>query len=249
MSCRAFPGGQDNEGCEIGFKQALAEFPEIKVLAKAPGHWSREPAQKLMADWLVQFPKINAVFSYADTQSLGIYTAMQQAGRTDIKIASANGQIEGLQGVKDGKIAATVFLRIRYWSADGERSALLRSTSWLDTEYGLERMFWLDVSVVDKSNVDQYLSFSKSKPSPYDWKKMSRVLHPNDWENQAPWYPINPVEFWKDRNLRDNRGACQLAPCRCSSRRWTAAPSRGSCRTMRAISASSQSDSRIGVQR
>ena len=194
-----FPGGQDNEGCEIGFKQALAEFPEIKVLAKAPGHWSREPAQKLMADWLVQFPKIDAVFSYADTQSLGIYTAMQQAGRTDIKIASANGQIEGLQGVKDGKIAATVFknpLLVGGW-----RTVRLYDLLHGWTPNTLERMFWLDVSVVDKSNVDQYLSFSKSKPSPYDWKKMSRVLHPNDWENQAPWYPINPVEFWKDRNL------------------------------------------------
>jgi hypothetical protein len=65
----------------------------------------------------------------------------------------------------------------------------------------LERMFWLDTSVVDQGNVDRYLTHAKAKPSPYDWKKMSRTLNPDTWENQAAWYPINPVDFWKERNL------------------------------------------------
>jgi ribose transport system substrate-binding protein len=195
----AFPGGQDNEGGELGFKQALADFPDVKVLAKAPGHFSREAAQKLMADWLAQFPRIDALLSYADTQSLGAYTAMQQAGRTDIKIASVNGQLEGLQGVKAGQITATAFLNP--FLLGGWRTVRLYDLAQGWKPRPLERMFWLDVEVVDQSNVDRYLDFVQKKPSPYDWKKMSRVLHPNDWEDQAAWYPINPVEFWRDRNL------------------------------------------------
>ncbi|MBO0663185.1 sugar ABC transporter substrate-binding protein [Jiella sp. MQZ9-1] len=195
----AFPGGQHNEGGEIGFKQALDEFPGIKVLAKAPGKYSREPAQKLMSDWLVQFPQIDALLSYADTQSLGAYTAMQQAGRTNIKIASINGQIEGLQAVKDGKITTTVFLNP--FLIGGWRTVRLFDlmNGWKPSV--LERMFWLESDIVDQSNVDKYLSLAKSKPSPYDWKKMSRTLNPDNWESQGRWYPINPVDFWKAHNL------------------------------------------------
>jgi ribose transport system substrate-binding protein len=201
----AFPGGQDNEGCELGFKTALAEFPKVKVLAKAPGHFSRGPAQQLMSDWLTRFPKIDALLSYADTQSLGAYAAMQEKGRTDIKIASVNGQLEGLQAVKEGKIIATAFTNPLL--AGGWRTVRL-----YDLQHGwkpgpLERMFSLDAAVVTKANVDKYLKLVQSDPLPYDWKKMSRVLNPTGWENQGPWYPIEPQAFWAQRNL----GAAQPA--------------------------------------
>jgi ribose transport system substrate-binding protein len=195
----AFPGGQDNEGGELGFKQALAEFPDVKVLAKAPGHFGREDAQKLMSDWLAQFPKIDALFSYADTQSLGAYTAMEQAGRTDIKIASVNGQLEGLQGVKAGHITATAFLNP--FLLGGWRTVRLYDLAHGWKPKPLERMFWLETQVVDETNVDRYLSFVQQRPSSYDWKKMSRVLNPDNWENQGAWSPINPIDFWKERNL------------------------------------------------
>jgi ribose transport system substrate-binding protein len=195
----AFPGGQDNEGCELGFKQALAEYPDVKVLAKAPGHFSRGPAQQLMSDWLTRFPKIDALLSYADTQSLGAYAAMAEQGRTDIKIASVNGQLEGLQAVAEGKIMVTVFTNPLL--AGGWRTVRL-----YDLQHGwkpgpLERMFSLDPAVVEKGNVQKYLTLLQTDPLPYDWKKMSRVLNPNGWESQGPWYPINPEVFWAQRNL------------------------------------------------
>jgi ribose transport system substrate-binding protein len=62
-------------------------------------------------------------------------------------------------------------------------------------------MFWLETQVVDETNVDRYLSFVQQRPSSYDWKKMSRVLNPDNWENQGAWSPINPIDFWKERNL------------------------------------------------
>ncbi len=195
----AFPGGQDNEGCELGFKQALAEYPEVKVLAKAPGHFSRGPAQQLMSDWLTRFPKIDALLSYADTQSLGAYTAMAEKGRTDIKIASVNGQLEGLRAVKEGKIMVSVFTNPLL--AGGWRTVRL-----YDLQHGwkpgpLERMFSLDPAVVDRANVDEYLKLLQTHPLPYDWKRMSRVLNPDGWQSQGPWYPIDPEAFWAQRNL------------------------------------------------
>jgi len=190
----AFPGGQDNEGGEIGFNRALREFPQVKVLEKAPGHFSRQPAHNLMADWLSKHSKIDALLSYADTQSLGAYQAMRQVHRTNIKIASVNGQLEGLQGVKSGQITATVFNNPLYFG--GWRTVRLFDliNGW--KPHILERMMYIETSVVTQHNVDKYLAYANKRPLPYNWRKMSRVLHPKDWQSQARVHPINPVAFW-----------------------------------------------------
>lgn len=195
----AIPGGQDNEQSDVGFKAALAKNPNAKLLAKGNGQYSREPAFNLMSSWLDRYPQIDVVFSHADTQSLGIYQAMQKAGRTNIKIVSVNGQIEGLQAVKAGQIDSTVFkgpLPTGAW----------RMVHLFDAVNGwkpqpLERMFWFGCFIVTKDNVDAALNYYQRKTLPYDWKKMSRVLHSGDWEMQMPMMPINPVSFWKERNL------------------------------------------------
>jgi hypothetical protein len=53
-------------------------------------------------------------------------------------------------------------------------------------------------TLVTKDNVEKFLATLYAKPQlPYDWHKMSRVLHPHDCETQAPLRPENPVTFWR----------------------------------------------------
>jgi ribose transport system substrate-binding protein len=195
----AIPGGQDNEQSQVGFQAALTNNPQVQLLAQGNGLYSREPAFNLMASWLSRYPHIDVVLSHADTQSLGIYEAMQKAGRTNIKIVSVNGQLEGLQAVQQGHIYSTVFkgpLATGAW-----RMAHLFDVANGFKPTPLERMFWFGCFVVTKENVGKALSYYQQKTLPYDWKKMSRVLHPSDWEMQMPMMPINPVTFWAQRNL------------------------------------------------
>ena len=64
-----------------GMKEALAAAPDIKILATGDGQWIRDPAKKLMDDWLVAFPKIDAVFSHAEESSYGAQLAIAGANR------------------------------------------------------------------------------------------------------------------------------------------------------------------------
>jgi ribose transport system substrate-binding protein len=91
-----------------GLKRALQEAPGIKVLAVGDGQWVREPAVKLMEDWLTKFPKIDAVFSHAEESSWGAMQAIANAGRCGdgIKQYTHDGSSPGFKAVKAGDFGA-----------------------------------------------------------------------------------------------------------------------------------------------
>ncbi len=91
-----------------GLKKALADAPGIKVLAVGDGQWVREPAVKVMDDWLTKFPKIDAVFSHAEESSWGAMQAIKNAGRCgdQIKEYTHDGSAPGFKAVKEGQFEA-----------------------------------------------------------------------------------------------------------------------------------------------
>ncbi len=93
-----------------GMREALAEAPGIEVLATGDAEWIREPAVKLMDDWLIKFTdvKIDAVFSHAEESSWGAQFAIARANRCGDKIMhfTHDGSNAGFKSVKSGMFAA-----------------------------------------------------------------------------------------------------------------------------------------------
>jgi ribose transport system substrate-binding protein len=91
-----------------GMNNVFKNFPGIKVLVRGDGQWIREPAVKLMEDWLTAFPKIDAIFSHAEESSWGAELAIGRAGRCKdaIKIYTFDGSNAGFKSVKDGTFRA-----------------------------------------------------------------------------------------------------------------------------------------------
>lgn len=91
-----------------GLKKALAEAPGMKLLAVGDGQWVREPAVKVMDDWLTKYPKIDAVFSHAEESSWGAMQAIKNAGRCgdNIKEYTHDGSAPGFTAVKEGQFQA-----------------------------------------------------------------------------------------------------------------------------------------------
>lgn len=61
-------------------EKVLAQYPDIKLLAKANGNWDQAAAQQVMTDILASFPQIDGVLTQ-DGMTLGIIRAFQAAGR------------------------------------------------------------------------------------------------------------------------------------------------------------------------
>ncbi|MBV8225681.1 MAG: substrate-binding domain-containing protein [Verrucomicrobia bacterium] len=98
------PAVDRNKGMENVFKN----YPNIKVLARGDGQWLREPAVKLMEDWLTAFPKIDAIFAHAEESSWGAELAIARANRCKdgIKHYTFDGSNAGFQSVKAGTFRA-----------------------------------------------------------------------------------------------------------------------------------------------
>lgn len=85
-----------------GLKQAIEDEPGIELLATGDGEWIREPAVKLMEDWLVRYDEIDAVFSHAEESTIGANQAIARADRCDenIRHYTHDGSVAGFKAVE-----------------------------------------------------------------------------------------------------------------------------------------------------
>ena len=91
-----------------GMQNVLENYPDIEVLVTGDGEWIREPAVRLMDDWLTAYPQIDAVFSHAEESSWGAQLAIARAGRCDedIKHYTFDGSNAGFESVEAGTFRA-----------------------------------------------------------------------------------------------------------------------------------------------
>jgi ribose transport system substrate-binding protein len=84
------------------FKDAI-KGTDIKVLDSQYGNWSRDDAFKVMQDFLVKYPKIDAVWCGDDDMAVGILEAIKQAKRTDVEfVLGGGGMKDMIKKVMDG---------------------------------------------------------------------------------------------------------------------------------------------------
>lgn len=69
-----------------GFKEALAKFPEIKIVADVNGQGVRDKALQAASDILQANPKLDAIFGINDDSALGALDAVQQFKRSGLII-------------------------------------------------------------------------------------------------------------------------------------------------------------------
>ena len=89
-----------------GFRDALKEFPEVKVLASQPANFQRLQAVQVVENLMQTYPSFDGVMSANDSMAAGAIEAMEGAGRKALVIG-INGTKEGVDAVKAGKLLAT----------------------------------------------------------------------------------------------------------------------------------------------
>lgn len=97
------------QGRAAGFNEALAKYPEIKVLAEDPADWDVNKVATLWEDYLVQFPDIQAGFFHNDDMALAAYNVIKNAGREkDIVLGGVDAMPPALDAVLDGRLLTSV---------------------------------------------------------------------------------------------------------------------------------------------
>ena len=107
-------GAQRHNGFMQGMGLATADPNSADLVTAAPvvcsqdTHGDQTEGQTAMENCLSKNPNINLVYTINEPAAFGAYTAIKAAGKDkDITIVSVDGGCQGVQGVVDGKIAAT----------------------------------------------------------------------------------------------------------------------------------------------
>lgn len=80
---------------------------KIEIVSELDGNGARTEGYKSTADALQAHDDLAAVFAINDPSALGAYTAIEESKKQDqIKIIGFDGQLDGKQAIKDGKIFA-----------------------------------------------------------------------------------------------------------------------------------------------
>lgn len=96
-----------------GFEEVIGKYNQglttnqIKVVAQLDGGGVRDEGYKVTEDTLQAHPNLRGIFAINDPSGLGARAALEKAGKQDqIVIVAFDGQPEGKQAIKDGKIYA-----------------------------------------------------------------------------------------------------------------------------------------------
>lgn len=100
---------------DSGFMKEIAQYPNIKVVFRQDCEFDQEKSMNAMMDALQANATIDAVFSANDNTALGAVKAIEQANRfypqgdpKHIYVTGIDGNPEGIQAVRDGRIDATI---------------------------------------------------------------------------------------------------------------------------------------------
>ena len=137
-----------------GFTDTIKEIaPEMNVIEYATA-FTREDGLKDFTDILAANKQIDAVYSLDDETSIGVLQAIEDAGRTDIKVITGGGGCqEYFKIIKEHEDINTCSA---LYSPLMVREAVDMAVSVLKGEK-VDPVLVIPTTIVDRSNVDEYL--------------------------------------------------------------------------------------------
>lgn len=190
-----FPGSKAGNDRVRGYKAALMEnFPNITVIAEEYGDFVRDKGYSITKDWIAKFgDRIDGVFGANTSMNVGSAVAFEEAGLDAVQVTT-DANKSNMKDLQTGRLDA-VFGIYGFWMA-GRQAVTVYDLmhGWRPTVP--ESMMSTMQVCITKDNVEWYIeTFCQDGPYDFDWKKMSRTLHPDDWDPQGLLVPIYPDRF------------------------------------------------------
>ena len=92
-----------------GFRQTLANYPNITVVDETPGDWQIEQVASLWQDLLQRFPNVRGGFFHSDDMALAASSVVEAAGMQDqVLLVGVDGLKNAAQAILEDKLLASV---------------------------------------------------------------------------------------------------------------------------------------------
>jgi ribose transport system substrate-binding protein len=181
----------------LGFKQALAEAPGIKMLGTQFTGETQVSTQPVIEAFLTNFSNIDAVICHNSSMALAVNASLRARGLDHIKVGSTDEEVPILDAMIEGPNQVAVRSIFGSWLGG---YAIVRN---FDVGQGVklnpvEHMMYQDAVILDtKEAAQQYKTIGfESATTGFDWKKMSRALNPDNWDTQVGMVPMVPEDIF-----------------------------------------------------
>ncbi|AMZ70035.1 MULTISPECIES: sugar ABC transporter substrate-binding protein [Pseudomonas] len=136
-----------------GVKDVLAKYPNIKIEQEQTGTWLRDKGMTLVNDWLTQGREFQAVVANNDEMAIGAAMALKQAGtkKGSVLIAGVDGTPDGLNAIKKGDMAVSVFQ-----DAKGQADGSIDTAVKMVKKQPVEQSVWVPYRLITPENVGQF---------------------------------------------------------------------------------------------
>jgi ribose transport system substrate-binding protein len=148
-----------------GLQEALAENPNIEVVADDTANWATDEALTLVETWLSQHPDVKGIWCANDNMAAGALQALDAAGlKGKVSVVGIDANTDIVKEVANGNVTATVSSN---GYLQGGYTLAICYAAWIGQidpakmpiEY---REFATPATLITKDNAEEYLS---SKPS------------------------------------------------------------------------------------
>ncbi|MCD8139108.1 MAG: substrate-binding domain-containing protein [Planctomycetaceae bacterium] len=139
-----------------GAKRIVALYPDMRVVAEDSGEWFREPGLRVAENILTTHgDEISAFLCNNDEMALGALLAIDNLGRSDqgIVVTGVDGVPEGLESIKLGRLAATV-----YQDPEEQGAGAVAFAVRIAKGEKMPQEAVLTVNLITKDNVDDFIN-------------------------------------------------------------------------------------------
>jgi ribose transport system substrate-binding protein len=179
-----------------GVELAASEFPGIKLVGNLTTAWTVETGRQAMLTSISANPKAKGVFAQNDTLAQGVLAVIKGQNLSRLKVVGMDAIPEVLPEIQDGSYLIASFNSLGNYIAGLQTVHVFdKLNGWMPKTP--ERLLETGGVLVTKENVAELQTKVYQNPHAFDWAKMSKVLHPDDWDLQFEVQPANPVKLWE----------------------------------------------------
>lgn len=104
------PGLKRTDRLEQGFRDTIANYPDIKIVDAQSAEFEKEKAITVMNSFLQSHPDLKGVFAINDAMAEGAALAAESAGKKgQFSIWGADGEKDALEMIENGSMSGTIY--------------------------------------------------------------------------------------------------------------------------------------------
>ncbi|HFO0262774.1 TPA: substrate-binding domain-containing protein [Serratia marcescens] len=134
----------------------IAKHKDLKVVEKQTAKWQRNEAVDVVSGWLLNGVPIDAIAANNDEMAIGAIMALKQAKKNGVLVAGIDGMPDGLQFIKNGDLAVTIFQ-----DAKAQAIGAVQVTRAMLDRAKTESYNWVPYATVTRENYPQFAQMNQ----------------------------------------------------------------------------------------